>query len=347
MNSAWWLIGSRQGAWSWRVNRPTARLGLGLLLLCFALGIWSLYLGSLRLTPEVIWQTLTQPGHSMAHTVILQWRLPRIVMAWVAGMALAIAGGIFQSLLRNPMGSPDVIGFNTGAWSGVLLTVVLFKGGEFAMALGSLLGGCLTAGIIFLLAWQQGLARMRLIIIGIAISALLNAVNIWVMMSASQESALTAVLWSMGSLNGMTWRKCMPVLIGCIPLILLCLSANRPLRQLELGDDIAQATGVRIQSSRLLLLLSATAVAAIATTMTGPIPFIALAAPQIAARLCRDPSPSLLCTGLTGAALLLSADLLAQHALEGIQLPVGIVTISLGGLYLLILLLSEARRSSS
>lgn len=315
-------------------------LALGLLLL--AAGLW---LGTLRLSAQQIWDALWLQGVPMHQTVILQWRLPRLLMAILVGMALAVAGGIFQSLLRNPMGSPDVIGFNTGAWSGVLVTVVVLHGGEMAMAFGSLLGGTLTAALIFALSWQNGLSRLRLILIGIAVSAILSALNVWLMMSATLDSAMTAVLWSLGSLNGMTWQKCLPVMAGVLPCLLLCLAGQPPLRQLELGDDTAAATGVRVQPVRVLLMLAATALTAIATTMTGPIPFIALAAPAITARLTGQPSPALWLIGLTGAVLLLAADLLAQHALPGTQLPVGILSVSLGGGYLLLLLLRQTRTS--
>lgn len=314
--------------------------------LCLLLAMAALMLGTLQLGPTEIWDALWQQGNPMYQTVILQWRLPRLLMAMVVGMSLAIAGGVFQSLLRNPMGSPDVIGFNTGAWSGVLLTVVLWHGSEWMLAAGALLGGSLTAALIFALAWQGGLSRLRLIIIGIAVSALLNALNIWLMMSTTLDSAMTAVLWSIGSLNGMTWQKCLPVMAGLLPCLLGCLAGERPLQQMTLGDDIARASGVRVQPIRLGLMLAATALTAIATSMTGPIPFIALAAPHIASRLTPGSAPTLFNIGLTGAALVLAADLLAQHALPGTQLPVGVVSVCLGGLYLLYLLVHEVRTSS-
>lgn len=319
--------------------------GMQCALLCVLL-LAGLALGTLQLDLTQIWQALWRQGSPVFQTVIWQWRLPRLLMAITVGLALAIAGGVFQSLLRNPMGSPDVIGFNTGAWSGVLLTVVVWQGNELAMALGALLGGTLTALLIFALAWQRGLSRLRLIIIGIAVSALLNALNIWLMMSTTLDSAMTAVQWSVGSLNGMTWQKYLPVAAGILPCLLLCLLGTRPLQQIALGDDTASATGVPVHRVRLLLMLAATALTAIATAMTGPIPFIALAAPPITARLLGHPSPSLPHIGLTGALLVLAADLLAQHLLPGIQLPVGVISITLGGFYLLYLLITEVRTSS-
>ncbi|SIR13507.1 iron complex transport system permease protein [Aeromonas sp. RU39B] len=334
-------------SWSRPKPEPRAITLLVLLSLSAVALLWlALSLGALSVTATDIWLALQGRGTPMLHTVIVQWRLPRALMALLCGLALGISGAVFQSLLRNPMGSPDVIGFNTGAYTGALVTVILLKGSDLAMAAGSLVGGCLTALVIFALAWQQGISRLRLIIVGIAVSAMLTALNIWLLMSSTQESALTAALWSAGSLNGITWSKAWPVMIPCLLLAALCCSGQRPLRQLELGDDLAHASGVAVQKTRLLLMLAGVALAAIATAMTGPIPFVALAAPQIAQRLGRSPSPSLISAGLTGAVLLVSADLVAQHALDGIQLPVGVVTTSLGGLYLLVLLLDGNRNRS-
>ena len=344
MEQAYWRIGHPASAITFRLPKKTVLISAVLFGITLVLALFALTKGMLPLTLPQVLQALQGDGSLTLQTVVTQWRLPRAVMAMVTGAALGISGAIFQSLLRNPLGSPDVIGFNTGAYTGALITVILLKGSYLQMAMGSLLGGCLTAVLIYLLAWQNGVARFRLIIVGIAVSAILNALNIWLMMSATQESAMSAALWSVGSRNGITWAKSLPTGIICCMFMLVCLALARPMQILEMGDDLAQAMGVNPDRTRAVLMLAATALTAAATAITGPISFIALAAPQIAQRLTQGASLSLICSAAMGSLLLLTADFVAQHLFMPTQLPVGIITISIGGIYLIALLLREARK---
>jgi iron complex transport system permease protein len=344
MRPHYWRLGRPNGFITILFDKKITSTSLTLLMFALVLALFSLTKGTLPLSPNQLLLALQGEGEPMLHTVVMEWRLPRALMAILTGAALGISGAIFQSLLRNPLGSPDVIGFNTGAYTGALITVIILHGSYLQMAIGSLFGGCITAVVIYLLAWKNGVARFRLIIIGIAVSAILNAVNIWLMMSATQESAMSAALWSVGSLNGITWEKSLPTGIICFALTCLCAFLVRPMRLLEMGDDIALAMGANPNRSRAVLLLIATALTAAATAITGPISFIALAAPQIAMRLTKGSSLSLLCSGAMGGLLLLGADFIAQHLFTPTQLPVGIITISIGGLYLIALLLREAKK---
>ncbi|MNI27156.1 Ferric enterobactin transport system permease protein FepG [compost metagenome] len=184
-----------------------------------------------------------------------------------------------------------------------------------------------------------------MIIVGIAVRALLVAGNTWLIISASLESAMTAGLWSAGSLNGINWAKSLPVLavIALCCLLLLTLTLTRRMRLLEMGDDTACALGVPVERSRVMLLLIGVTLTAAATAVAGPISFIALVAPQIARRLCANRSVLLL-TALIGALLLLLADVAAQRLFMPYQLPVGVLTVSLGGIYLIWLLIRESRK---
>jgi len=345
MEPIYWRLGHPSAFIHIRLPKKIIFTSLLLISLALLLALFSLTQGTLPLTLQQVFLALHGEGLPMLQTVVTQWRLPRAIMAIITGAALGISGAIFQSLLRNPLGSPDVIGFNTGAYTGALISVILLKGSYLQMAAGSLLGGCLTAVIIYLLAWDNGVSRFRLIIIGIAVSAILNALNIWLMMSATQESAMSAALWSVGSLNGITWEKGLPTGLICCAFMLICLLFVRPMQTLEMGDDLAQAMGVNPTHTRAGLLFIATALTAAATAITGPISFIALAAPQIAQRLTRGMSLSLLSSAAMGGLLLLSADVVAQHLFTPTQLPVGIITISIGGIYLIALLIQEARKS--
>lgn len=332
--------GSRKSA---PFSRQTLTICL-LTLLCAALAIYGLGSGTLSLSPAQVIDALRGEGPRNLIVIVTQWRLPRVVMALILGAALAASGAIFQSLMRNPLGSPDVIGFNTGAYSGVLVAIVLFNSSMLGITFGAMTGGLLTAVVVYLLAWRNGVETFRLIIVGIAVRALLVAGNTWLVISASLESALTAGLWSAGSLNGITWAKSLPV-VGLIILAWgLTLLLSRRMHLLEMGDDMARALGVPVERSRLLLMLAGVALTAAATAVAGPISFIALVAPQIARRLCPNQSHPLLMAGLTGALLLLAADVATQRLFLPYQLPVGVLTVSLGGIYLIGLLLRESRK---
>ncbi|VEA67036.1 Ferric enterobactin transport system permease protein fepG [Serratia plymuthica] len=324
------------------LSRPALTASM-LALACGVLAIYALGSGSLALNATQVIDALLGKGPANLKVIITQWRLPRVAMALLLGAALGISGAIFQSLLRNPLGSPDVIGFNTGAYSGVLVAIVLFNGGVIGITSGALAGGLLTAALVYLLAWRNGVEAFRLIIVGIAVRALLVAGNTWLIISASLESAMTAGLWSAGSLNGISWAKSLPVLAALALCCLLLLTLARRMRLLEMGDDTACALGVPVERSRVLLLLIGVTLTAAATAVAGPISFIALVAPQIARRLCANRSVLLL-TALTGALLLLIADVAAQRLFMPYQLPVGVLTVSLGGIYLIWLLIRESRK---
>jgi iron complex transport system permease protein len=324
------------------LSRP-ALTALLLLLAALALAIYALGSGALSLTAAQVIDALRGEGPANLAVIVTQWRLPRVIMALLLGAALGLSGAIFQSILRNPLGSPDVIGFNTGAYSGVLVAIVLFNGGVIGITAGALAGGLLTAALIYLLAWRNGVESFRLIIVGIAVRALLVAGNTWLIISASLESAMTAGLWSAGSLNGINWAKSLPVLAVIALCCLLLLTLTRRMRLLEMGDDTACALGVPVERSRIMLLLIGVTLTAAATAVAGPISFIALVAPQIALRLCANRSVLLL-TALIGALLLLLADIAAQHLFMPYQLPVGVLTVSLGGIYLIWLLIRESQK---
>lgn len=315
-----------------------------LLAACFALGMLALQSGNLAFTSAQVWQALTGSAPRNVALIVIDWRLPRVLTALLIGAALGISGAIFQSLLRNPLGSPDILGFNTGAYTGVLVALVLFNQSMGSMTAAAVVGGIATALLVWLLAWRNGVDTFRLIIVGIGIRALLMAFNSWLVISASLDAALSAGLWSAGSLNGLTWAK-LP-LTGTL-IVLALLGAGllaRRMRLLEMGDESACALGVPVERTRMLLMLVGVMLTAAATALVGPVSFVALVAPQIARRLGGGLRLLLPMSALCGALLLLGADFAAQRLFQPYQLPVGVITVSLGGLYLLALLVRESRR---
>ncbi len=326
---------------------PSRRLVLSCLLLMLvslAVAVISLRSGAVTLDFTQVFNALTGSAPRNITMVVTEWRLPRVIMALLVGAALGISGAIFQSLMRNPLGSPDVMGFNTGAWSGVLVAMVLFGQHLTAITLAAMAGGILTSLIVWALAWRDGIETFRLIIIGIGMRAMLMAFNTWLLLQASLETSLSAGLWFAGSLNGLTWAKTLPA----APLILLmfvcALLLVKRMRLLEMGDDSACALGVSVERSRLMLMLVAVVLTAAATAIAGPISFIALVAPHIARRLSGTARWGLTQSALCGSLLLMAADLCAQQLFMPYQLPVGVVTVSLGGIYLIVLLVQESRK---
>lgn len=326
---------------------PSRRLVFSCLLLLAAsllIAVWSLRSGAVTLDFSQVFNALTGSAPRNITMVVTEWRLPRVVMAILVGAALGVSGAIFQSLLRNPLGSPDVMGFNTGAWSGVLVAMVLFGQDLTAIAFAAMAGGILTSLVVWLLAWRNGIETFRLIIIGIGIRAMLMAFNTWLLLHASLETSLSAGLWNAGSLNGLTWAKTLPA-TPIIALMMVCAwLLVRRMRLLEMGDDSACALGVSVERSRLTLMLVAVVLTAASTAIAGPISFIALVAPHIARRISGTARWGLTQSALCGALLLLAADLCAQQLFMPYQLPVGVVTVSLGGIYLIVLLVQESRK---
>lgn len=311
---------------------------LGLILLAIS---WGLSHGIRTLSMPELWQALHGEGPLGTALAVREWRLPRLLIAAIAGAALGLSGTIFQSLLRNPLGSPDLLGFNTGAYSGVLLAMILWPHLPAATTLGALAGGLSVALAVYWLSWRSGSQSLRLILVGIGMSALLAAFNQWLTISANLDTAMSAAIWAAGSLNGISWMRALPALILLPLLMLVSRLLYRPMQLIEMGDDSAAALGVHVESCRRTLLLTGVAITAIITAVCGPVAFVALASPHLARSFSRQHGLAL--PALTGGFLLLLADLIAQHLFFPAQLPAGIITVCAGGFYLLWLLIRPSR----
>ena len=310
-----------------------------------ALAILALCLGDYPLTPqEVVAALLSDQG--FASRIVTEWRLPRVVAAIIFGAALGASGALFQTLTRNPLGSPDVIGFSTGAYTGAILVITLAGGSLIAVSAGALAGGLVTALVVYLLAWRNGVQGFRLIIVGIAVTGMLSSLNTYLLLRAQTEVAMTASIWGAGSLSLVGWDAVGVAIPILVILFLLTAIVVGPLRQLELGDDAAMAHGVHTERTRLFVMFAGVALIAVVTAVSGPIAFIALAAPQVARRLSVSAGLPIGGSAVIGALLLLAADVVAQHVVPG-SVPVGIVTVVIGGVYLVTLLIHEARKLSS
>ncbi|MGW6460933.1 FecCD family ABC transporter permease [Streptomyces sp. NPDC055078] len=338
--------------WAWRRFGTALRVDRRTVLVCgtltaavLVLGVLTLGTGSISLTPGQVVTALVDPDSDRrARLVVVDWRLPRLLFALVCGAALAVSGALFQSLTKNPLGSPDIIGFSSGSYAGATV-VMLFLGtaNHLAVATGSLIGGAAAALVVYLLAYRDGLHPFRLIIVGIAVGAGLSSLTSMLLLSSSPHQAMLAATWAAGSLSGLGFGELGPTAVAFAVLLLCSAVVVRPLVQLEMGDDTAVALGVRAQPVRLAATVVGVALTALVTAAVGPIAFIALAAPQIAQRLTRSSTTlRIVPAALTGALVLVAADFAAQR----VDLPVGVVTVCVGGLYLAWLLARQyaARR---
>lgn len=311
-----------------------------------AVALFSLMVGTIKLSMAEVFAALFGELTGFKRTVVMEWRLPRILAAIVFGAGLAVSGSIVQSVTRNPLGSPDILGFTTGSYTGALVVMLVFKSMSFThIAWGALIGGFATALVIYVFAFRKGTQGFRIIIVGIAISTILGSFNSMLLLQSQAEVALTAGAWGVGSLNGVNWNHTLPAILVVIILLIFALILNRPLREMELGRDTAKAHGVHFEKTQLLLIGIAVALTASATAIMGPVTFVALAAPQIALRFTQT-AESLAPTAAVGAFILLSADVLAQRMIPGVILPVGVLTLSVGGLYLVWLLFRQARSAA-
>ena len=298
------------------------------------MGVVALSTGAIYVAPVDVLRTLLGNGSRITDFAVLDLRLPRVLNAILVGGALGMSGAVFQSLSRNPLGSPDVIGFTYGATTGGLLVILVFGGGVLSIAAGALVGGLGTALAVYLLAWQRGVRGTRLVLVGIGISAVLQALNFYLIVNAKIADVARATVWITGSLNNLGWEHVWPAAVALAVIVPALLVGARWLNLLEMGDDAAAALGVPVERSRLYLIIAGTAACAVATATAGPIAFVALTAPQLAKRLTRSSGAGLLPAAWMGALVVLVADFVAQRIAGSATLPVGVATAAVGGVYL-------------
>jgi len=335
----------RRGSVSLRFRVRTLVGGVVIAVVVAALAVLSLCLGDLPLSPAQVVGALLGTDGGFTATVVREWRLPRVLGAVVFGLALGVSGAVFQSLTRNPLASPDIIGLSAGSYAGGLGAILLLgaAAGSVPVSVGAIVGGLVSAALVYALAYRRGIQGFRLIVVGIGISAMLQALSTYLLLRAKVEVAMVAAVWGAGSLSPVGWAQFLPA-AGVVVVALAALGTfSRALSRLELGDDAARALGIRVERARLGLVVCAVALTAVVTAAAGPIAFVALAAPQIARRLTRTAGVALVPAGLLGALVLTASDIVAQHALPT-PLPVGLVTVVVGGIYLVWLLIHETRR---
>tara|TARA_Y100001934_G_C12380789_1_gene792258 strand:- start:333 stop:1466 length:1134 start_codon:yes stop_codon:yes gene_type:complete len=304
---------------------------LGLLLLGVSAGDYPVPIAS-------VIKTLLWDQHNEFSFVINSIRVPRVLVAILAGICLAVSGYIFQCLIRNPLVSPDIIGINSGASVGAV--IVLASGGTVSsLSSAAFAGALLTAAAIYSLSRKSGVSGSRLVLVGIGVNAVLAAVISFIQVTYPIDRIIAAARWQVGSLDGTSWTDVQQLIIGILILLPPAFLFTRNLRTLQLGDEIATSLGVHIERDRFVILLIASALAALAVSVVGPLGFIALAVPQFARLwIGRITSGALIFTAILGGNFLLLADTVALRLFAPVALPTGVVSAAIGAPYFLVLL---------
>lgn len=321
-----------------RVDRRTFVVAVALSLAVAVAVAVSVSVGDFPIPLREVLPALLGMGGTDSDFIIHRLRLPRALTGVLVGAGFGVSGAIFQSLARNPLASPDVIGITAGASAAACAVIVWGTVSSTSLAGAALAGALVTAAAMYLLSYRRGVLGYRLVLVGIGLNAGLLAVTQYLLTRAEIFEAQRATVWLTGSLNGRGWDHVRPVTIALALLLPLALVLGRSLRLLELGDDAARGLGVRVEPTRAGLILAAVGLAAIGTASAGPISFVALVAPQIARRVVRSPGVSLVPSALVGALLVLVSDLVARRLFAPTELPVGVVTGAVGAPYLLWLL---------
>jgi iron complex transport system permease protein len=295
---------------------------------------------------EVVGELTGLGGGSKSEFIIRTLRLPRALTGVLVGAAFGLSGQIYQRLVRNPLASPDILGVTAGAAAGAVACIVLATAATLTVTTSALAGSMLTILAIYLLAIRQGISSYRLVLVGIGMTAMLQATVAYMLTRAELRDAQRAYVWLTGSLNGRSWEYVRPLTVALLVLVPLAMLCSRSLRVLEMGDDCAAGLGVSLRRSKVAIGVIGAALAAVATAAAGPVAFVALLAPQIARRLVGERTPGLVPAAIVGAAMVVYSDLLARRLFAPTELPVGVVTAVLGAPFLLWLLVRTNRVGS-
>ena len=338
-------------SWAWRPRAAAVCLLAAVLLLALfarALVAFDDYPMGIA---EVV-RVLLGGGEGGQHFIVFELRMPRALTGALVGAALGLSGALLQGIARNPLASPDTLGIGWGASVGAVAVIVVggSAGGvsgaaaQFGVPAGAVAGGLAAAFAVFALAWRAGVHGGRLLLTGVAVSLICANLAYWAMAWSDVQDAARAQTWVTGSLHAADWERVGAAAVALAVLLPAALIAARTVGALGLGDDTALGLGVRVDRARAGLLFCAALLVCAATAAAGPINFVALAAPQIALRLCRSPEPPVLASTLLGGALTLGADQLAA-GLFPVQLPVGVFTSVLGAPFLMYLIIVRHREA--
>lgn len=328
----------------------TAVVTVAVVAAALAVGVLALSVGDAPLSPADVLRTLAGRGDAGTRLVVLDLRAPRVVVGLLAGAALALAGALTQTVVRNPLASPDILGVTSGAALGAVGAIVL-GGGTYEVSATLLrlgvpaaatVGGLAAAVLVVGLSWRRGLAPDRLVLTGVGLATAVTALTSWLLVVAKVNDATRASVWLAGSVSSRGWDQAVPLAVVLVVLVPTALLLGRPLSVVELGEDVAAALGVRVRATSLAASAVAVGLTAAAVAAAGAIGFVGLVVPQVLRRLAGTTRPPLAASAAGGALLVAGADL-AGRLLWSWEVPVGLGTTALGAPYLIWLLLKRRR----
>jgi iron complex transport system permease protein len=331
---------------SFLIDKKALITSVLLLATVFFIFVISTSMGELFISPLNVLKTFFGYGNEMENLFIFSFRLPRIIVALLVGICLAIAGAILQGLIRNPLASPDIIGISGGGSVGVVVFLMLFSNKNNAltvsiewMPVAAFLGATLIGLLVYFLSWKNGSTSIRLVLIGIGLSMLTQSLTTLFMIKGPIYQAAQANVWITGTVYGATWEQVRILLPVVTILLLVSMISVRNVNIQELGDELATGVGSAVQKNRLLLLILSTALTGGAVAFAGAIGFVGLMAPHIGRRLVGSSFGALLpVSALVGAILVMVADLIGRTLFSPLEVPTGVFTAAIGAPYFIYLL---------
>lgn len=303
-------------------------------------------IGDMKISPLSVLQVFFGGGTEMEQLVVTSFRLPRIIVALMVGISLAVAGGILQGIIRNPLASPDILGITGGAAAAVVGFLAFFSDDNNAltvsiewMPLAAFAGAGIIAVLVYFLAWKNGVSPIRLVLIGIGISALTQAFTTLLMILGPIYRASQANIWITGTVHGSTWANVSILVPWTVVLVIIALVMARKMNVQELGDEIATGVGSHVQRQRFSLLMISTALIGGSVAFAGGIGFVGLMAPHMARRLVGSSFGALLpVSALIGGILVMVAELIGRTLFSPLEIPAGVFTAGIGAPYFIYLL---------
>ncbi|ELK48523.1 iron ABC transporter permease [Halobacillus sp. ACCC02827] len=339
-------IRSKNGRISFLIDKKALRISLILLLTAAIVFLISTGVGETMINPIDVFQTLIGNGTAYHELIIQSFRLPRIIVSFLVGACLAVAGGILQSLVRNPLASPDIIGITGGASVAVVVFLMLFSDQNNSlmvsihwMPLAAFIGAVITGFSVYFLARKKTTSALRLVLIGIGVSMFMKSLTTLFMIKGPIYQATQANVWITGSVSAANWDQVTILLPAAVVLLLVTAMVTKQLDILDLGDGIATGVGSNVKLSRLLLLLLSIGLTAVGVAFAGGIGFVGLMAPHMARRLVGTGfAPLLPVAALLGGILVMLADFAGKTLFLPLEVPAGVFTAAIGAPYFIFLL---------
>lgn len=324
-------------------RKITNLINVILIALIAVMAVFSLVYGDKVYSLDTVFKVIVGEKIQGASFSVGRLRLPRMLIGIMVGAAFGIAGNTFQTMLRNPLASPDIIGISSGcSVSAVFCILVLHISGGIVSII-SVVFGLLISLIIYMLSRGTGFSGGRLILIGIGVQAITNAMVSYMILKSTQYNVPSALRWLSGSLNGMSMKD-VPIILSVLVIFGgISIVLTKYIQILELGDELATTLEININILRVVLIVCSVVLIAFATAITGPIAFVSLLAGPIAIKLTGSSSANAFSAALVGAILVLAGDIIAQFAFTT-RFPVGVITGMIGAPYMLILLIYANKR---